>query len=280
MPRRRDEPSSVGSGAVYVGGDTSAPVTTTYTYVDVQYAPPPPGPSAVSGGARRVFLSHTGELRKFPTGYSFVTAVERGVSRAGDAVVDMEYFTAQDSLPANYCVERVKNCEVYLAIVGFRYGSPVCEQPQLSYTELEFNTASQVGIPRLIFMLDEDAQVPYRLFHDNAYGERQIAFRARLKDSGLIVATFSAAAELENLAYQALTELKRRSQPETERRSTEGAQSTERSFSDESTAGSGVRYTKTVAPDGTVTHTVDFADQEFAGRWLAREFREEGGTSG
>ena len=94
----------------------------------------------------RVFVSHTSELADFPAGRSFVQAVLDAVARVGMAPVDMRYFAAREGQPAPYCRRRVRGCDIYVALVGFRYGSLVPGEA-IAYTEVEFLEATVAGYP-------------------------------------------------------------------------------------------------------------------------------------
>jgi tetratricopeptide (TPR) repeat protein len=168
------------------------------------------GPDGPGGSTRwRVFISHTSELREFPRGQSYVAAVERAVSAAGHVIVDMTDFPAADLAPAELCAERVRGCEVYVGVLGTRYGSPVRDRPGVSYTELEFDTATGAGLERLVFVLDTGAEnvgIPVSALIDEEFGSRQAAFRARVRD-GLVVQSFTDPATLGQLVERSLREL-------------------------------------------------------------------------
>jgi hypothetical protein len=142
-----------------------------------------------------------------------VDLVERAVSAAGHAIVDMADFAAEDSRPARVCVEQVNRSDVYLGIYGLRYGSPVRDQPELSYTELEFVAASELGMPRLVFLLDRGSRelaLPPEALVDLQYGQRQDAFLQRVSDCGVTVQRFRNPDHLAALVERSLRKLEER----------------------------------------------------------------------
>ena len=158
----------------------------------------------------RVFVSHTSELRDFPKGTSYVAAAERAIIAAGHVPVDMTDFPAADRAPADLCEDRVRSCDVYLGILGTRYGSPVRDKPDVSYTELEFDTATDAGLDRLVFLLDTEAGdvgIPLSRLIDREYGQRQDDFRRRVQDSKLTTRSFASPDTLQLLVERSLREL-------------------------------------------------------------------------
>ncbi len=140
-------------------------------------------------------------MREQPEDRSFVTAAEAAVIRAGHAVTDMAYFVARDFEPAAYCISMMQQADVYVGIIGFRYGAIARGSEDRSYTELEFDVATELGIPRLAFLLPEAA-------HNQLQGDiRQNRFRRRLQDSGVTTVWIRSPAELELALLHALVEL-------------------------------------------------------------------------
>src|ERR1041385_7086974 len=158
-------------------------------------------------GPWRVFLSHTSDLRQYPLGRSFVAAAEAAVIRAGHAITDMAYFAARDQKPADYCSSMVARAHVYVGIVGHRYGAVVRGRGELSYTELEFETATELGLVRLLFLIPDPLPWDHASSQSPELYARQAAFRARLLEAGLTTAWIASPTDLEIGLHQSLVQL-------------------------------------------------------------------------
>ena len=97
-----------------------------------------------------------------------------------------------------------------MGVLGTRYGSPVRDEPDVSHTELEFDAATEAGLPRLVFLLDTsaaDVGVPLSRLMDAEFGARQEAFRRRVQEGGLVTQAFANPATLGQLVERSLREL-------------------------------------------------------------------------
>ena len=156
-----------------------------------------------------MFLSPTAELRLHPAPRSLIHAAEEAVATVGDAVSDMRYFEVRDTLPAQICQEKVRDADIYVLVAGFRYGSLVPDlQPPVSYTELEFDTATDLGMQRLVFLVAEDAIAPGAMFLDPEHGARRMAFRTKAR-TGTTAGTVTSPDDLKAQLIHALGQLPR-----------------------------------------------------------------------
>jgi hypothetical protein len=120
-----------------------------------------------------------------------------------------DWGSTSKGLPALACAW-FDGCDVYVGVPGTRYGSPVPDKPELSYTELEFDAAAAAGLPRLMFVLDTaaaDVGIPLTELIDLKSGARQEAFRRRVQASGLVTQSFASPDQLGRLVERSLREL-------------------------------------------------------------------------
>ena len=83
----------------------------------------------------------------------------RAVRALGLQTVAMEDYTSTEQKPVDKCLSDVKSCDIYIGIFGFRYGHIPAGHDK-SITQLEYEAAGEARIPRLIFLIDDDAPWP------------------------------------------------------------------------------------------------------------------------
>src|SRR5262249_45065234 len=91
----------------------------------------------------------------------------------------------------------------FVGIIGFRHGAIADGRADQSYSELEFDTATRLHIPRLVFLIHDDAR--HIVGTDDPLG-LQRAFRHRLQASGVTTVWVRSPADLELALLHALVE--------------------------------------------------------------------------
>ena len=106
--------------------------------------------------------------------------VQRNLIRLEQIVKGMEYFGSSPKNPLSECLSQIKDCKLYIGIIGMRYGS-IDEDSGLSYTQIEYNEAINQGIPTLIYIIDETHPIPPKFVDKGEDAAKLEKFKSELK---------------------------------------------------------------------------------------------------
>jgi len=70
-------------------------------------------------------------------------------------IIGMEDFGARPEPPLQTCLNEVSRSNKFIGIIGMRYGT-VDESTKKSFVELEYDKAVEIGIPTLMYLIDEN----------------------------------------------------------------------------------------------------------------------------
>ena len=147
---------------------------------------------------KRIFLSSTShdlfEYRQFV--YDIIEGLDNY------HCLRMENFGARDSSPQVFDAEKVAECDLFIAIIGYRYGSSPSGKEK-SYTELEFETALAQNKPILVFHLESEITPRSFLTESSERQVKQARFR-ELTKKDRIIQTFNSPPDLAIRVIQAI----------------------------------------------------------------------------
>jgi len=137
-------------------------------------------------------------------------AVYKSLAKYGLQILAMEDYVSSSSRPLAKCLEDVRDSDIYIGIVAWRYGFiPDKENPNsLSITELEYREAQKKGISCLLFILHEDSPWLPKMIDPVLEDKKNriTVFREHLQNEH-IVSFFSSAEELASLVGAAVYKL-------------------------------------------------------------------------
>ena len=150
-----------------------------------------------------IFVSSTYEDLK-----AYRDELERSIIYMNQTIKGMEFFGSTPERPLDKCLQTVRECKLYIGIIGMRYGS-VEEDSGKSFTELEYDEAVKNRIPVLIYILDENHPIASRFVDKGEGAEKLEAFKSRLKKAH-VVSSFTTPADLgKKVTQDLMNELKK-----------------------------------------------------------------------
>ena len=92
----------------------------------------------------------------------------------------MEQFGSKPGSPVEECLKVVQSCRLYVGVFGMRYGS-VPDGYDKSMTNIEYDEAQRLGLPSLIYLLNENHPIPAKDVEIGPNAEKLEALKEQLK---------------------------------------------------------------------------------------------------
>ncbi len=127
-----------------------------------------------------IFVSSTYEDLK-----PYRDEVERCIIRMNQTIKGMEFFGSSPENPLARCLQTVRECRIYIGIIGMRYGSVDADSGK-SFTELEYDEAIKNKLPVLIYIYDENHPIAPKFVDMGTAAKKLEEFKSRLKKAHVV----------------------------------------------------------------------------------------------
>ena len=127
--------------------------------------------------------------------------IEKIKSEAG-VINAQEFFGARDQKPIETCIQEVEKSNVFVMFLAGRLGSidPVTNK---SFVQLEYEKAKELGLPKFVYIMDEDYPYPIKFVSTGDESKRLIEFKNHLL-ADLTIDKFTSPDDLANKVIQDL----------------------------------------------------------------------------
>jgi Domain of unknown function (DUF4062) len=85
--------------------------------------------------------------------------IQDALTQLETVVRGMEQFGSKPGSPIDECLNVVQSCRLYVGVFGMRYGT-VPDGHDKSMTHIEYDEAQRLGLPSLIYLLNENHPIP------------------------------------------------------------------------------------------------------------------------
>lgn len=127
--------------------------------------------------------------------------------RMGIFPLVVEHLPALGSAAIDLSLDLIDQADIFIGIYAYRYGH-VPDGHEISISEIEYNRAVELGIPRLIFIIRDDVPVLPNDFDKGKAAEQLETLKEKLKKEK-VVAFFMSPEDLRGLVIHSLGDLKK-----------------------------------------------------------------------